>query len=151
MSSPVFENTDDQGAAPGDGAYLFDPAGNLRSWLMYPCRVACADPLIGKVKLDVDHSSEVEAFSVTNISGEPVDLESYRMNSYPRRYQFPAGTVLQPQDTLRVEIGNGQDSALQKFWVVPMPFFKNNGPDPAFIESSSGIRIDCFAWGRGSC
>lgn len=151
ISAPIFENTDDAGAAPGDGAYLFDPSGNLRAWLMYPCRVACADPLQGKVRLEVDHSARVEAFSVTNISGEPVDLEGYLMNSYPRRYHFPAGTVLQPGETLRVEIGNGQDSALQKYWNVPQPFFKNNGPDPATLETHDSIRIDCFAWGQGSC
>lgn len=151
QGSPIFENTDDKGSAPGDGAYLFDPAGNLRAWQMYPCRVACADALQGKVKLEVDHSSKVEAFTVTNVSGEPVNLEGYLMSSYPRRYHFPAGTILQPSEQLRVEIGSGQDSALHKYWTVPMPFFKNNGPDPATIETYDGIRIDCFAWGRGSC
>lgn len=151
LGAPIFENTDDKGAAPGDGAYLFDPGGNLRSWQMYPCRVACADPLQGKVDLAVDHSSKVESFTVTNVSGEPVNLEGYLMHSYPRRYHFPAGTILQPQEVLRVEIGSGQDSALHKYWTVPMPFFKNNGPDPATIETYDGIRIDCFAWGRGSC
>jgi endonuclease YncB( thermonuclease family) len=150
QKAPVFENTD-KGVQPGDGAYLFDPSGNLRAWLMYPCRIACSDPLQGKVKLEVDHSSKVESFSVTNVSGEPVDLEGYHMHSYPRRYHFPAGTILQPGEKLTVEIGSGQDTPLHKYWTVPMPFFKNNGPDPATIETYDGIRIDCFAWGRGSC
>lgn len=150
LSSPLFENVDGAGRNPGDGAYLFDSSGNLRSWLMYPCRVGCTDPLQGQVRLDVDHSSKVESFSVTNVSGGPVSLEGYLMRSYPRNYHFPAGTVLQPGETLRVEIGAGQDAGLQKHWVVPMPFFKNNGA-AATIESYDGIRIDCFAWGSGSC
>ena len=35
----------------GDGAYLFDPQGDLRAWQIYPCLVACSDPLAGKVEL----------------------------------------------------------------------------------------------------
>jgi hypothetical protein len=32
---PIFEN------ASGDGAYLFDPRGNLRAARMYPCLYRC--------------------------------------------------------------------------------------------------------------
>jgi endonuclease YncB( thermonuclease family) len=31
---PLFENS-------GDGGYLFDPQGDLRAWVVYPCRFAC--------------------------------------------------------------------------------------------------------------
>ena len=34
LNSPAFENS-------GDGGYLFDPQGDLRAWLIYPCRYAC--------------------------------------------------------------------------------------------------------------
>jgi micrococcal nuclease len=42
LSAPAFENTD---GAPGigDGAYLFDPDGDLRAWMTYPCRLGCTD------------------------------------------------------------------------------------------------------------
>jgi micrococcal nuclease len=42
LSAPAFENTD---AAPGigDGAYLFDPDGDLRAWMTYPCRISCTN------------------------------------------------------------------------------------------------------------
>ena len=30
---PLFENS-------GDGGYLFDPQGDLRAWVVYPCRFA---------------------------------------------------------------------------------------------------------------
>jgi endonuclease YncB( thermonuclease family) len=42
---PVFDNAKRGRRAIGDGAYLFDPQGDLRAWRMYPCRVACAGPL----------------------------------------------------------------------------------------------------------
>ena len=31
---PLFENS-------GDGGYLFDPQGDLRAWVVYPCRFGC--------------------------------------------------------------------------------------------------------------
>lgn len=42
---PVFENATGGARAMGDGGYLFDPQGDLRAWMNYPCRDACADPL----------------------------------------------------------------------------------------------------------
>jgi endonuclease YncB( thermonuclease family) len=41
LSDPVFENARPDGRGMGDGAYLFDPDGDLRAWMMYPCRYAC--------------------------------------------------------------------------------------------------------------
>ena len=40
---PVFENVKRRRGI-GDGAYLFDPQGDLRAWRMYPCRGACSGP-----------------------------------------------------------------------------------------------------------
>ena len=42
---PVFDNARRGRRAIGDGAYLFDPQGDLRAWRMYPCRTGCAGPL----------------------------------------------------------------------------------------------------------
>jgi len=44
QSDPVFENAKGGRRAIGDGAYLFDPQGDLRAWRMYPCRPGCAGP-----------------------------------------------------------------------------------------------------------
>jgi endonuclease YncB( thermonuclease family) len=41
---PVFENAKRGRRAVGDGAYLFDPQGDMRAWRMYPCRPGCAGP-----------------------------------------------------------------------------------------------------------
>jgi micrococcal nuclease len=41
---PVFENVKRGRRGIGDGAYLFDPQGDLRAWQMYPCRGACSGP-----------------------------------------------------------------------------------------------------------
>jgi micrococcal nuclease len=41
LDNPAFENPRFDGRGMGDGAYLFDPQGDLRAWEMYPCRVFC--------------------------------------------------------------------------------------------------------------
>lgn len=39
--APVFGNPTFDERAIGDGGYLFDPRGDLRAWMLYPCVVAC--------------------------------------------------------------------------------------------------------------
>jgi endonuclease YncB( thermonuclease family) len=39
LTTPVFDNVN-AAKSIGDGAYLFDPQGDLRAWIMYPCRIA---------------------------------------------------------------------------------------------------------------
>ncbi len=41
---PVFENIKRGRRGIGDGAYLFDPQGDLRAWRMYPCHGTCSGP-----------------------------------------------------------------------------------------------------------
>lgn len=41
LDAPVFENASGPPKNMGDGAYLFDPQGDLRAYDMYPCRLAC--------------------------------------------------------------------------------------------------------------
>jgi micrococcal nuclease len=41
LNLPIFANVTNGSKWLGDGAWLFDPQGDLRSWYMYPCRAAC--------------------------------------------------------------------------------------------------------------
>jgi micrococcal nuclease len=41
LDHPIFENALQDGRGLGDGAYLFDPQGDLRAWMAYPCYVNC--------------------------------------------------------------------------------------------------------------
>ena len=41
LDIPIFANVTDGAKCMGDGAWLFDPQGDLRAWYMYPCRAAC--------------------------------------------------------------------------------------------------------------
>ena len=40
-TAPIFENPSGSPTYYGDGAYLFDPQGDMRAWQQYPCRYAC--------------------------------------------------------------------------------------------------------------
>jgi hypothetical protein len=45
QTAPVFDNPTFDERAAGDGAYLYDPQGDLRGWMQYPCVLSCsADP-----------------------------------------------------------------------------------------------------------
>jgi micrococcal nuclease len=37
----IFANPTFDASAIGDGGYLFDPRGDLRAHMLYPCVVAC--------------------------------------------------------------------------------------------------------------
>jgi micrococcal nuclease len=41
LRAPIFANVTGAPKWMGDGAWLFDPQGDLRFWSMYPCRFAC--------------------------------------------------------------------------------------------------------------
>ncbi len=53
LRRPAFENVTHDETQMGDGAYLFDPQGDLRYSMTYPCREGCDEPLRGSVRLDV--------------------------------------------------------------------------------------------------
>jgi micrococcal nuclease len=41
LDIPIFANVTEARTFMGDGAWLYDPKGDLRAWYMYPCRAAC--------------------------------------------------------------------------------------------------------------
>jgi hypothetical protein len=47
-----FENATDDGRSLGDGAYLFDPQGDIRAWMTYPCVGTCPQPLSDRSLFD---------------------------------------------------------------------------------------------------
>jgi micrococcal nuclease len=41
LNLPIFANVTNNAKMMGDGAWMFDPDGDLRAYQMYPCRYAC--------------------------------------------------------------------------------------------------------------
>ena len=145
----VFDNENDHGT--GDGAYLFDPQGDLRAWMIYPCVYRCTDPHRHDVRVRV-HPSGHEYATVKNVSGAAIDLEGYRLTAGSYGYPFPAGTVLHPGEVLRVDVKGdpGDDQPLHQYWGVDKLILRNSG-GAARVSTYDDIVLACRAWGSGSC
>lgn len=148
--SGVFDNITSYPGG-GDGAYLFDTEGDLRAWMVYPCRYRCADPLEGRLKVAA-HPKGTEYVKVTNTSDAAFDLEGYQLVAGAYNYAFPAGTIVHPGETLRVDVAGdpAQDQPLHKYWGESNPVLYNGGGS-ARVSTFDFIDVGCDAWGTGSC
>jgi endonuclease YncB( thermonuclease family) len=135
----------------GDGAYLFDPHGDLRAYMTYPCARACADPYAGAVKVTAKSSGR-EHVTVQNVAAFPVNLDGYKLSSPPYGYAFPRDSVLQPGESMRIRIVGdpAEDTRLEKHW-GEVGAILNNGGDRVRLMSFREIVLDCYSYGTGSC
>ena len=135
----------------GDGAYLFDPQGDLRASMVYPCRESCADAATGSLALDVTASGR-ESVRITNTGAAPIDLEPYRLISPPYGYSFAPGSVVQPGETMRVRIyeTDDEDSALTRYWTPGRSILDDRG-DIVELRRYDDTLVACAAWGTRSC
>jgi endonuclease YncB( thermonuclease family) len=149
--SPVFENATDDDQGIGDGAYLFDPQGDIRAWMMYPCRVNCADPGQGQIELTAQPRKR-EYVDVRNIGGLTLDLENYQLRSAPFGYAFAPGTQLGPGQTMRIRTQGdpAEDAPLERHWGMTRPILNDSG-DAVTLQTYTDIRIACTAYGSKSC
>ena len=148
---PAFENVTRDERMMGDGAYLFDPQGDLRLSMVYPCRDACTDPNGGAIELAARPNGS-EAVRLTNVSSQPVDLESYRLTSKPYGYSFAPGSIVQPGEVMRVRLGDAlrDDRPLTRYWATNGHIL-NNGGDTVQLRTYDDIVIACTSWGSRSC
>jgi endonuclease YncB( thermonuclease family) len=150
QASGVFDNATSEGG--GDGAYLFDTEGDLRAWMVYPCRYKCSDPLHGAMKV-VAHPQGTEYVKITNTSKSPFNLESYQLVAGRYRYAFPAGTIVQPGETLRIDVDGdpAEDQPLHKYWGIGDSSILYNAGGSTRVATFTSIVVGCDAWGTGSC
>jgi endonuclease YncB( thermonuclease family) len=151
MRKPVFENATDGEDAMGDGVYLFDPEGDLRASMMYPCRVNCTDPNVGALEITAKPQGR-EHIIVRNIAAHAIDLSTYRLAAPPYGYGFPRDAVLQPGQEMRIETTGdpSEDGPLTKHWGETGPILRNPG-DTVSVTTFTGIRLACYAWGDRAC
>jgi endonuclease YncB( thermonuclease family) len=137
---------------PGDGVYLFDPQGDLRAWMTYPCRYACTDPYQGAVRLDAQGRGSDEQVTLRNVASAVVDLDGYRLESPPYKYVFGTDAALAPGETMVLEVEGSPraDTRLVKHWGKSKRILDDGG-DVVRLESFRGITLDCFAYGSASC
>jgi endonuclease YncB( thermonuclease family) len=164
---PLFDNadrslgTDDQPATNrgmGDGVYLLDTRGNVRSSFTWPCVVDCSTPLAGNLKIShveydppgVD-TADNEYVELTNVGNARISLDGYQLRNIFVFHEFRFGTYLDAGETLRVTVGSGTSSRLQQYWGQPGPILANGG-DRVDVVSFDERFVDCVDWGTGrSC
>lgn len=149
-SSPIFDNVDNA-IAVGDGAYLFDPAGGLRAWMQYPCRVDCVDPNTGSMSLGVQTSGR-EAVTIRNTGPVAIDLDGYALTSGTHSYAFKPDSIVGPDETLRVRTdGNtSDDSRLDVSWGANNSLLPNDA-GTVRVTTFDGIVLACRSWGEAAC
>jgi endonuclease YncB( thermonuclease family) len=148
---PVFENPRPNGRTVGDGAYLFDPQGDLRAWSTYPCRTGCTDRYQGAVRVTAKTTGREFAY-IRNVASFAVDLDGYRLESPPYSYVFDRDSVLQPGEQMRIEVRGdpADDTRLEKHWGETGTILNNSG-DVLRLSSLRGVVLDCFAFGDRTC
>jgi endonuclease YncB( thermonuclease family) len=154
LGDPAFENANGDGRDLGDGGYLFDPQGDLRAAMVYPCLVACTDPNQGAVQV-IAHPQRAgggEFIAVRNVSDHPVDLYGYELALPGSTYDFGEWPALAPGQTVQVDVNGdpADDTALLRHWGLGRLIL----PDPGGVvrlSTFTEITLSCDAWGSGSC
>jgi hypothetical protein len=160
QKTSAFENVTSDARALGDGAYLFDPQGDVRLSSVYSCVIACSGgAAVGSVRLDVTPNRD-ESVDVTNTGGGDLDLYGYVLklhhpdlkDQFIASYQFARGTVLGPGEALHLELTGSpsNDSRLNRHWPVG-PNILRDGEGAMSLRTFTDIVITCDAWGRGRC
>jgi endonuclease YncB( thermonuclease family) len=148
---PVFENPGGGDRALGDGAYLFDPDGDLRASMVNPCREGCTHPYQGAIALEAKARGS-EHVIVRNVSGTPIGLDGLRLHSRPHSYDFGRDALLAPGEELQVNVlGDAAlDTRLERHWGKAGPIL-NDGGDAVRLGTYTGIEIACTAYGSKVC
>jgi len=153
LRAPVWENPGVSNRYAGDGGYLFDPQGDLRAWMSYPCLVSCSKPIDQALQV-TPHPAGVEWVDITNVSSAPVSLDGYHLAQDPIFYAFDQADVLAPGATLRLYMQRGVIPArlggLLRSWDRP-PSELGDRQGTVQILSDQGHRVACGSWGTARC
>jgi endonuclease YncB( thermonuclease family) len=151
LNEPVFENATNDERQIGDGGYLFDPQGDLRAAVQYPCRTACVEPLAGKVAVEAAYKAP-EAIRVRNVSTEIINLAEYEIESVPWFYEFGTDAVLVPGQTFTLWVGNSflPDTPFARSWGKSV-YLLADKKDVVTLRNPRGAPVACDAWGGLQC
>jgi endonuclease YncB( thermonuclease family) len=150
LRTTVFENAGD-GRDLGDGAYLFDPQGDLRAWMLYPCLAACSDPYQGALDV-IAQPRRPEHVTIRNRADFPVDLYGYALAIRGATFPFDQGSILQPGETLTVFMqgSSEQDSRDERHLGIDGYALPDSG-GWVRVSAFNGVALACDAWGDGAC
>ena len=155
----VFEKVTHDRRQMGDGGYLFDPQGDLRAAMTYPCVFACVDPLKGKVRVDV-HPRSPESIEIVNVSGGPVDLAGHTVklhlighrDAFVFGYPFRPGSIVGAGQTMTIlpDGSPSRDTALVRH-LGRGPHVLTDGGNAVSLRTMTDLVTYCTAWGNTHC
>jgi endonuclease YncB( thermonuclease family) len=154
LRQSVWENTGRGHVYAGDGAYLFDPRGNVRAFMTYPCIPGCRNLADGRLRLTV-HPRTVQGVGeyaeVTNTSSTLVPLEGLMLYQEPNYFAFGRADVLAPGQSLRLWMnrGSGGGTIVRNWGLSRAELPDRKGT--VTIVSFRGHRVACAAWGSDRC
>jgi endonuclease YncB( thermonuclease family) len=148
----VFEDPRFGKRPVGDGAYLFDPQGDLRAWMTYPCLASCRDPYQDALKVSAVGRGSDERVTVRNVASGAVDLDGYRLENPPYKYVFGTNAALAPGETLTLEVEGDprSDTRLVKHWGKAKRILDDDG-DVVRLETFRDVTLACYAYGNAHC
>ena len=123
----------------------------------WPCVENCTDFLQGKIDLSANYDAagddttnpNGEWVNIDNISTDTIDLKNYILKSLPtgsHLFYFDDGaSTIPPNETMRIYIGNGTNTALTKYWGESSGIL-SNGEDMVWIDTYDGILVACYGW-----
>jgi endonuclease YncB( thermonuclease family) len=151
LGTPAFDNATNDRKQIGDGGYLFDPRGNLRAHVQYPCRTRCTEPLKDRVRVEA-HYRAPEYIRVRNVSDRAINLYEYEIERVPWFYEFGRESVLLPRQKLDlyVERPQGPSGAFTRSWGHRAPRLADDG-GAVTLRNALGAPVACDAWGGERC
>jgi hypothetical protein len=125
----------------------------MRAWMIYPCRVACADAAQGRMRISADPEGQDEHIDLRNVSSDAIGLDGYLVVNGANVYDLGAHQVsLAPGETMQLySLGDtGDDTRLRKHWGMNRPLLINSGMTVE-LRTFDDRSIDCYAWGSSRC
>lgn len=149
VTKSVLKNLE-PGHGQGEGGYLFDPQGDLRTWTFYPCAYKCVNLLAGKVDVKA-HAKKPEYIDIRNVSKQSVNLRGTLLKTPPYGYHFLTSTVIPAGKTLRIYMQGSpkENKGLTRYW-GHKDYMLNDGGDVVTLRTYTENRIDCHRWGNGA-
>ena len=151
LPTSPFENATNDKKKVGDGAYLYDPDGDIRAYVQYPCRAGgCRDGLAGKVDVHANFRGD-EYVTIKNLTGKVISLNEYEMESVPWFFEFNS-TRLQPRQSLILYIGRGprRGTAIVRNWGFRIGLLADR-KDAVTLRNPFGAPVACHSWGGVRC
>ena len=151
LGESVWENVSGGNRDMGDGGYLFDPRGDLRAYVQYPCEIGCRDSVAGRVSIRATQRGN-EYITLRNTSSTPLDLTEYEIESIPWFYEFSPGTVLAPGQSLILYIQKGpaRRGAIVRNWGFNQGLLADK-KDAVTLRNRLGAPVVCDHWGGVRC